>query len=420
MIEYTYDKVNEKIYKETLDNGIDVYLYPYNKTKNFYCTISVKYGSKYTKYKINNKTYDIIPGTAHFLEHRVMVLGEDEELSKRINDLGSLANAWTGYHATNYNIFGSENIIENIKILLDLFHHPTFVEKDIDEEKGIITEEIDMCKDQINRYLYDELMKNVFKNAYCKDTVIGEKEDINKMSAKYLKQIYTDFYSPNNTFIVILGNFDKDEVMEEIKKYYKNLKLDNREIPKRIIEKEDDKVNVQYEEIKKDSLDVKIKIAFKMRKDIFNLKDDILVSYLHTILKNNFSPSSKTYEKYKNEDLIVTMSYFAQVVDDHVILVTEAITNNPNEFIEQIKNDFSNLTLNEENFEIAKKSFIKNYVMSFENIEDIEYKITNDLTRYNEICFNEYEFINNIKYKEALKVMKKIDTSNMSIIRTVK
>lgn len=60
MKEYTFDKVNESLYKETLDNGIDVYLYPFPKTKNFYCTITVNYGSKYDKYKKGNKTYDVI------------------------------------------------------------------------------------------------------------------------------------------------------------------------------------------------------------------------------------------------------------------------------------------------------------------------------------------------------------------------
>ena len=66
---------------------------------------------------------DVIPGSAHFLEHKVMALSENKEISKRINDLGSLANAWTNYRGTNYNIFGSINLIENLKLLLDIFYN---------------------------------------------------------------------------------------------------------------------------------------------------------------------------------------------------------------------------------------------------------------------------------------------------------
>ena len=54
MIKKTYEKVNESIYYEKLDNGIEVFLYPTQKTKNFYMSISVKYGAKINKYKINN------------------------------------------------------------------------------------------------------------------------------------------------------------------------------------------------------------------------------------------------------------------------------------------------------------------------------------------------------------------------------
>ena len=113
MIKKTFEKVDEELFIETLDNGITVYMYPTKKTKNFYLSISVKYGACVERYKVSNKVYDVIPGSAHFLEHKVMALSENIEVSKKINELGSLANAWTSYRGTNYNIFGSINIKEN-------------------------------------------------------------------------------------------------------------------------------------------------------------------------------------------------------------------------------------------------------------------------------------------------------------------
>lgn len=101
MIKETFEKVDENIFYEKLNNGIDVYLYKTDKTKNFYVTISVKYGANVTKYKIGKKIVNVIPGSAHFLEHKVMALSENKEISKRINELGSLANAWTSYYGTN-------------------------------------------------------------------------------------------------------------------------------------------------------------------------------------------------------------------------------------------------------------------------------------------------------------------------------
>ena len=118
MIKKTFEKVNAELSIEKLKNGIDVYLYKTDTTKNFYLTISVKYGACVTKYKTNNEIIDVIPGSAHFLEHKVMALSENKEISKRINDLGSLANAWTSYYGTNYNIFGIQNIIPLLQYML--------------------------------------------------------------------------------------------------------------------------------------------------------------------------------------------------------------------------------------------------------------------------------------------------------------
>ena len=81
----TFKKVDEKVYIEKLDNGLEVYLYKTDKTKNFYITISVKYGARITKYKVGNRVVDVIPGSAHFLEHKVMALSENKEIINKIS-----------------------------------------------------------------------------------------------------------------------------------------------------------------------------------------------------------------------------------------------------------------------------------------------------------------------------------------------
>ena len=213
MKENIFERVNEKLISKTLKNGIEVYLYNTKNTKNFYISISVKYGAKITKYKVGNRVVDVIPGSAHFLEHKVMALSENKEISKRINDLGSLANAWTNYDGTNYNIFGSINLKENLRLLLDIFYNTNITEKNVEEEKGIIGEEIDMYKDQINYYMYSEIFNNLFEKSYIKNTVVGERNTIDKITSKYLNQIYDDYYIPNNTFIIVCGNFDTNDII---------------------------------------------------------------------------------------------------------------------------------------------------------------------------------------------------------------
>ena len=416
-----FKKVDEKVYTEKLDNGLEVYLYKTGKTKNFYITISVKYGARITKYKVGNRVVNVIPGSAHFLEHKVMALSENKEISKRINDLGSLANAWTSYYGTNYNIFGSINLIENLKLLLDIFYNTNINEKSVNEEKGIIGEEIDMYKDQIDNLMYSKLFDNLFNKSYSKHTVVGEREDIAKITAKSLNEIYSDYYVPNNTFIIVTGNFDTEEVMNTIKDYMKNIKAKPKELQKRIKEREKELVSVPYEEIKKDMENTRVKYAIKMKKNIFGIKDDnILKDYLGLILSNNFSATSELFETYKDNDIVIGMSYGVNIIDDYLIININALTNDGNKFIENIKEDIKKLKLNEEEFERKKKRYLKSYIRDFDNIEDVEYLLSLSLMMDNKIDYNEYDKLIALNYKEASRIMKLINFDNVSIIRTIK
>ncbi|MGM9877525.1 MAG: M16 family metallopeptidase [Bacilli bacterium] len=421
MIKKTFEKVREDVYYEKLENGVEVYLYPTDKTKNFYLSISVKYGARINKYKINNKVYDIIPGSAHFLEHKVMALSENPEISKRINELGSLANAWTSYYGTNYNIFGSINLRENLKLLLDIFYNIDINEKCVNEEKGIIGEEIDMYKDQIDSYMSTKILSNLFHNSYIKKTVVGEREDIEKITAKSLNRIYKDYYGTNNTFIVVTGNFDKDIILEDIKEYMKDIKSNKKQLPKRIKRKDKETVRINYEEIKKDMRNDRVKYAFKIDKRRFNIKNDNLLRYyINIILSNNFSATSKLYEQYKNEEIIINMGSNVNIIDDYVIIGVSALTKDANIFINRIKEDILNISIDEISFERKKKLFLKSYILDFDNIEDVEYNISSSVMLENKVDFNEYSMIKNMKYSVAKNIINNLDFKNYSIIRTIK
>ena len=421
MEEHTFKRVDEKIYKEVLDNGLEVYLYKTDKTKNFYITISVKYGARITKYKVNDKVVDVIPGSAHFLEHKVMALSENKKIAKRINELGSIANAWTSYYGTNYNIFGSIDPVENLKLLLDIFYHTNITEQVVEEEKGIIGEEIDMYKDEINSELQHKLYNSLFKTSYARNTVVGEREDIAKITAKSLNEIYNDYYVPNNTFIIVTGNFDVDEVMTTIKDYMKTIKVKPKELPKRIKEKEPEKVNIEYTEVKKDMENTRVKYSLKMKKNIFGVKDDTLLKdYLGICLSSNISPSSPLYEKYKDEDIMIGMSFNLSTIDDYLIITINALTNDGNKFISNIEKDIKNLKISKEDFERKKKKYAKGYILDFDNIEDVEYLISLSLMVDNKIDYNEYEELMNMDYKEACRILKLINFDNISIVRTIK
>ena len=106
------ENLNEIIYTVKLDSGFQIFLYPTKKSKNFYITLTTNFGAKVTSYKKNNKNIEVIPGTAHFLEHKVMNL--NNALGKELETLGTMPNAYTSYLGTTYNLYGHKNIKRNI------------------------------------------------------------------------------------------------------------------------------------------------------------------------------------------------------------------------------------------------------------------------------------------------------------------
>ena len=421
----TFSKVDEKIYYEKLDNGLEVYLYPTKKTKNFYITISVKYGANVTKYKNEKETIEVIPGSAHFLEHKVMALSENEDISKRINDLGSLANAWTSYYGTNYNIFGSINLRENLRLLLDIFYNTDINEKNVEEEKGIIGEEIDMYKDQLDGELSKKLFDNLFHDSYVKNTVLGERKDVEKITAKHLNQIYKDFYATNNTFIIVCGDFNENEIIQDIKEYMKNVKPKKTPVPKRIKKKDLPTASVLYEEYNKKVSNQRVKYAIKIDKSLFGINDDtILKYYIGMILSSNLSVTSKIFENYKNNDIVISMSYGVNIIDDYIIISVSALCKDDNKFIENISKDIKKLVIKQDEFERKKKSVLKSVIIDFDSIEEIEYNIATSLMIDGEIDFDIYNSVNNMEYNKCKKIIdiitKNINNNNVSIIKTIK
>ena len=102
MNEDNYEVLNDKLYSFTCDNGLKVFLMPNMESKNFFISLGVKFGAMVTRYKKNDEIYEVTPGIAHYIEHRVADFVKDKEAEEKIRELGSMPNACTNYLNTRY------------------------------------------------------------------------------------------------------------------------------------------------------------------------------------------------------------------------------------------------------------------------------------------------------------------------------
>lgn len=409
-IDFNYGEI---VYKEVLDNGLTVYLYPTNKSKNFYITVSTHFGAEVMSYKKNNKVYDVTKGSAHFLEHRVMDFTKNVDAMNKINELGSIVNAYTTYKGTNYNLYGVEDIYTNMGLLFDRVFKANIKKEDVEMERGIILEEYYMYDADPYYKAQTTLLKNCFNSSFIKYLVIGTEDGIKTVSYKELNRLYKDFYTLDNMFIVVTGNFILEDVLNYINNYMKDIKTTkcNCKVIKPV---ENYKVNVSYEELTGNNDEAKIVIGYKVKNS--NPKKKIVNRLLmDMILSENFDKTGSSYLRLMNEGLN-RFSYFVEEVDDYFLIAFTGSTNEYEKFTNIIDEEIKNLDFTKEALERKTKGYISNLILSFEYIENVEDNITSGLFDYNKILNDMESVIKKVTLNDVKEVIKCIDTTNKSVL----
>ena len=409
-IDFNYGEI---VYKEVLDNGLTVYLYPTNKSKNFYITVSTHFGAEVMSYKKNNKVYDVTKGSAHFLEHRVMDFTKNVDAMNKINELGSIVNAYTTYKGTNYNLYGVEDIYTNMGLLFDRVFKANIKKEDVEMERGIILEEYYMYDADPYYKAQTTLLKNCFNSSFIKYLVIGTEDGIKTVSYKELNRLYKDFYTLDNMFIVVTGNFILEDVLNYINNYMKGIKTTkcNCKVIKPV---ENYKVNVSYEELTGSTDEAKIVIGYKVKNS--NPKKKIVNRLLmDMILSENFDKTGSSYLRLMNEGLN-RFSYFVEEVDDYFLIAFTGSTNEYEKFTNIIDEEIKNFDFTKEALERKTKGYISNLILSFEYIENVEDNITSGLFDYNKVLNNMESIIKKVTLNDVKEVIKCIDTTNKSVL----
>lgn len=220
-----YDKA--QIYK--LDNGQKVVILN-APGKPFEVKTFVKVGSfneddAFKKDKNNNPLSN--RGISHYIEHNLFN-GSNElksgELVKEVNKMGGKYNASTGTYQTDYFIISpiqKQEYIDNVlQMHANMLHFPTFSQKTLDKEKGIVISEIHMYEDSPYDKAFNTLLKNLFniKTPY-QGLVAGADKNIRDLTQEDVRNFYNKWYTPDNMTTVIVGDVDSEKTIQHVSKY---------------------------------------------------------------------------------------------------------------------------------------------------------------------------------------------------------
>lgn len=419
MKKITISHVDEDIYIDTLENGLKVYLYINKNMHNNYVTFTTKYGSINNEFS-NSKDgkFEKLPnGIAHFLEHKVFVQEKDPQPEDYFAQSGGVCNAYTTFKNTTYLFSSCENIYNNVAYLLDFVQNLYLTHENVKSEKGIITQEINMCNDRPSDLLYDTIRKNTIKNNPFKESIIGTVDEVNSITKEMLEKCYNTFYHPSNMFLVVTGSFDKDEMIKKIRENQNSKSFSPFVKPKLKKYKEPDDIVLEREIVKCNTNIPKLAYNIKINISKFNMDTRKLSIYMFIIFNLLFGDTSDFDEKMKSKGIITNTLYYNLLnIDTHFIITLSNSSDKYEELIKEIDNKLLDISFIENELERKKKVLISNEIFSYENIEMVNEMITDNIIFDGKIETDIIGIINSLNIDELNDVVKKIDFSKKSIV----
>jgi len=207
--------------KIILPNGLRILLVPQKSALAASVLILVEAGSEYETKRIN--------GLSHFLEH-MMFKGTVNrprvgQIAEELDALGSQYNAFTGQEYTGYWAKAEAHRLPRIlEIVSDLYLNPVFNPEEIEKERGVVIEEINMDEDMPQRKVWDIFLALLYGDQPAGWDVAGEKQIIRRLDKGDLTKYRGERYVAPGTVVIVAGQFHEAKVLADIKKYFGSLK----------------------------------------------------------------------------------------------------------------------------------------------------------------------------------------------------
>jgi len=153
-------------------------------------------------------------GTAHFLEHMIFK-GSNKimpgEFDHKIESLGGLSNASTGYDDVHYHVLvPPNNFKESLALLTNIVVAPDFNPDEFKKEKGVVIDEIKQQNDQPEERLFNYFLKRVWLSPNYANSILGTEHSIKNLEINDLVKFHSKHYNTEKICIAIAGNLSEE------------------------------------------------------------------------------------------------------------------------------------------------------------------------------------------------------------------
>ena len=414
-------KVKEKLYIEKLENGLTVMIIPKKGITKKYAIWGTHYGSIDNNFLVPGETEAIkVPdGIAHFLEHKMFEQENGTNSLDTLTAIGANANAYTTNDHTAYLFECTDNFEAAFDELADYIQHPYFTDENVEKEKGIIGQEIMMYDDYPEWVIYINAMKAMYKNNPVKLDIAGSIKSISKIDKDILYKCYNTFYNPSNMVLVLCGDFDVEQMIEDVKKRLLPVKA-NGEIKRIYPEEPDEIVQKQIEaemEVSMPSFMIGYKVKLEPEENV--VKKHIAIEILLNLIAGK---SSNFYKKMYDQGFLQSpLDLDFEFTENYSHVLIGGQSKNPKKVLDELNKEILEIKkqgINKEDFERIKKMIYGEYVKEYNEVGNIARMFISDYFK----GINSFEYLEN--YNQITKeyvdqVLKEIFIEEKQVISII-
>lgn len=206
--------------RRNLKNGLKVIYEHIPGTKSVSIGVWAGVGSARENIEVN--------GASHYLEHMLFKGTKKRsarDIAEEMDLIGGQLNAFTSKETTCYYAKVIDSDLETaIDVLSDMYINSKIDPDDVELERGVILEEINMYEDSPEDVALDTLSKAAWGECGLGFSVSGEAETVEKIERKHLVDFAEKYYTAENTVVSVAGNFDEQKLMELLEKYFSPLR----------------------------------------------------------------------------------------------------------------------------------------------------------------------------------------------------
>ncbi|GAB2722398.1 EF-P 5-aminopentanol modification-associated protein YfmH [Paenibacillus thermoaerophilus] len=395
-----YERLQERIWQETLPNGLRVYVLEKPGFTKSYAVFTTKYGSVDNHFRVKGGQEMRVPdGIAHFLEHK-MFEEPDGDVFAKFAERGASANAFTSFDRTAYLFSATRDVLDHLDTLVDFVQHPYFTDENVEKEKGIIGQEINMYRDHPDWRSYYGLIEAMYAKHPIHIDIAGTVESISRITKETLYDCYNAFYHPSNMILFVVGGVKADEVLERVRRNQAGKTFPPAPEIERFMPEEPSGIREPRRVIE---------LPVSLPKCLFGFKGDPGVSEgpaamrrelaMRLVMDALFSPSSDLYQTLYNEGLISDQfGHEFNMGGGYAFSVLGGDSPDPDRMLERFRELLDGALrtgLSEETFERSRRKKIGGFLRLMNSTEGI----ANEFAKYK---FRGMDFFESVQTYEAL------------------